>query len=87
MILFFSITEGFPNIVEICGQLILEKSSLLKQIPGDCLQQLVGTNSPHEGAMYAGIMSSIATFEDHIAICDTGTETSIHALLSLVFGG
>ncbi|XP_058207044.1 uncharacterized protein LOC131320355 isoform X3 [Rhododendron vialii] len=65
------VVKGFPKIVEICGQLILEKSSLLKQIPGDWLQQLVGTNSPHEGAMYAGIMSSLATFEDHIAICDT----------------
>ncbi|KAI8574290.1 hypothetical protein RHMOL_Rhmol01G0343000 [Rhododendron molle] len=65
------VVKGFPKIVEICGQLILEKSSLLKQIPGDWLQQLVGTNSPHEGAMYAGIMSSMATFEDHIAICDT----------------
>ncbi|KAH7864290.1 hypothetical protein Vadar_027896 [Vaccinium darrowii] len=65
------VVKGSQKILEICGQLTLEKSSLLKQIPGGWLQQLVGTNCPQEGIMYTGFMSSLAAFENHIALCDT----------------
>ncbi|KAI8012820.1 hypothetical protein LOK49_LG05G01753 [Camellia lanceoleosa] len=65
------IVRGFPKILERCGPMVLEKSSLLKQIPGDWLQQLVGNNSALGEITCAGLMSSIATFQDHIVVCDT----------------
>ncbi|PSR94920.1 NHL repeat-containing protein [Actinidia chinensis var. chinensis] len=66
------VVKGFPKIVEVCGRMIQEKSSLLKQIPGYWLQQFLGNNGLFEGITYAGLMSSLATFQDHVVICDTG---------------
>ncbi|KAL6968044.1 hypothetical protein U1Q18_033848 [Sarracenia purpurea var. burkii] len=63
--------KGFPKIWEICGQMILEKSSLSKQLPGDWMQQQVDNNCSIDGIPYAGLMSSLTTFQDHIVICDT----------------
>ncbi|KAL7246942.1 hypothetical protein ACSBR2_001953 [Camellia fascicularis] len=65
------IVRGFPKILERCGPMVLEKSSLLKQIPGDWLQQLIGDNSALGEITCAGLMSSIATFQDDIVVCDT----------------
>ncbi|KAK9282548.1 hypothetical protein L1049_005469 [Liquidambar formosana] len=65
------VVKGFPKILEICGQMIMEKVSLLKQMPCDWLQQCAGSNSSLEGIPYAGLMSSLAMFQDHIIICDT----------------
>nr|GMC77855.1 uncharacterized protein LOC109190975 isoform X1 [Ipomoea batatas] len=69
---FFLYTEGFSNISEICGHLILEKSDILKQIPNDLLKQLMHTDCSLEGIPYAGLISSIATFQDDLIICNTG---------------
>nr|GMC46682.1 uncharacterized protein LOC109190975 isoform X4 [Ipomoea batatas] len=69
---FFLYTEGFSNISEICGHLILEKSDILKQIPNDLLKQLMHTDCSLEGIQYAGLISSIATFQDDLIICNTG---------------
>ncbi|KAA8550640.1 hypothetical protein F0562_002324 [Nyssa sinensis] len=65
------VVKGFPKILEICGQVILEKTSLLKQMACDWLQQQAGNNCSLEGIPYAGLMSSLATFQDNIIICDT----------------
>nr|GME10586.1 uncharacterized protein LOC109190975 isoform X1 [Ipomoea batatas] len=65
------IVEGFSNISEICGHLILEKSNILKQIPNDLLKQLMHTDCSLEGIPYAGLISSIATFQDDHIICNT----------------
>ncbi|XAR60981.1 hypothetical protein NMG60_11034547 [Bertholletia excelsa] len=50
--------KGCPRISELFGEMMLEKSSLLKQIPGDW--------DP-----YASLLSSLATIQDHVVICDT----------------
>ncbi|XP_019154889.1 PREDICTED: uncharacterized protein LOC109151360 isoform X2 [Ipomoea nil] len=65
------IVEGFSNILEKCGHLILEKSNILKQIPNDLLKQLTHTDCSLEGIPYADLISSIATFQDDIIICNT----------------
>ncbi|GFY99503.1 NHL domain-containing protein [Actinidia rufa] len=65
------VVKGLPKIMEVCGQMIQEKSSLLKQIPGDWLQQYIGNNGLSEGITYAGLISSLATFQDRVVICDT----------------
>nr|GLL39481.1 uncharacterized protein LOC109190975 isoform X1 [Ipomoea trifida] len=69
---YFLYTEGFLNISEICGHLILEKSNILKQIPNDLLKQLMHTDCSLEGIPYADLISSIATFQDDLIICNTG---------------
>lgn len=65
------IVEGFSNISEICGHLILEKSNILKQIPNDLLKQLMHTDCSLEGIPHADLISSIATFQDDLIICNT----------------
>ncbi|KAM7523396.1 hypothetical protein LguiA_013298 [Lonicera macranthoides] len=65
------VVKGFPKILEICGHMIMEKSSLLKQMPSHWLQQHVDSNCSLEEFPYAGLMSSAATFQDHIVICDS----------------
>lgn len=51
----------------------MEKLAVLNKMPHDWLQQQVDSNFSLEGIPYAGLMSSLATFQDDIVICDTGT--------------
>ncbi|XP_059626157.1 uncharacterized protein LOC132269124 isoform X2 [Cornus florida] len=69
------VVKGFPKISEFCGQMILEKTSLLKQMPCDWLQQQSNTIYSFERIQYAGLMSSLAAFQDYIIICDTVCQT------------
>ncbi|KAK1351252.1 Six-bladed beta-propeller [Heracleum sosnowskyi] len=64
------VLEGFSKIWEICGQMILEKSALLKNMPSEWLQQQVGPDCALEGVQYASLMSSVATYQDHVVVCD-----------------
>ncbi|KAL8146826.1 hypothetical protein AgCh_004531 [Apium graveolens] len=64
------VVKGFSKIWEICGQMILEKSALLKQMPLEWLQQQVGPDCPLEGVQYASLMSSMATYQDDVVVCD-----------------
>ena len=64
--------EGFANIMEICGPLIQEKSSLLKEIPSSSLPLHIATKFSVEGMSHAGLVSSVATFQGNIVICDSG---------------
>ncbi|XP_057965998.1 uncharacterized protein LOC131156378 isoform X4 [Malania oleifera] len=66
------VITGFPKIWEICGWMIMEKVSILKQLPHEWLQHEVDQNSPLKEIPYAGLMSSLATFQNHVIICDTG---------------
>lgn len=63
--------RGSAKILDICGQLILEKSSLLKEIPSSSLPQNLANNLSVEGNPPAGLISSVATFQDNIVICDS----------------
>ncbi|KAL7593665.1 hypothetical protein Lser_V15G32037 [Lactuca serriola] len=61
--------EGSSKIIEIYGQLIKEKSSLVKEILPS--QQLPQNNFSVEGISRAGLLYSVVTFQDNIVICDT----------------
>ncbi|GJT00728.1 NHL repeat-containing protein [Tanacetum coccineum] len=65
------VVKGFANIMEICGPLILKKSSLLKEIPSSSLPQHIATKVSVEGILHAGLVSSVATFQDNVVICDS----------------
>ncbi|KAL5562090.1 hypothetical protein UlMin_031837 [Ulmus minor] len=62
--------KGFPKVLEICGQQILEKVSHLKQMPHDWLQQQANAVYSPEGLPYAGLISSMTTLQDHQILCD-----------------
>ncbi|CAI9774419.1 unnamed protein product [Fraxinus pennsylvanica] len=64
------VVKESSKILEICGEMILEKSIPLKQIPTNWLQQQLDANCPFEEIPYAGLMSSVATYQDHIVVCN-----------------
>ena len=66
-------SEGIPKVLEICGEMIMEKLYVLNKMPHDWLQQQVDSTFSLVGIPYAGLVSSLATFQDDIVICDTGT--------------
>ncbi|KAL7606447.1 hypothetical protein Lser_V15G18817 [Lactuca serriola] len=63
------VVKGSSKIIEICGQLIKEKSSLVKEILPS--QQLPQNNFSVEGISRAALLYSVVTFQDNIVICDT----------------
>ncbi|GMI66387.1 embryo defective 1974 [Hibiscus trionum] len=63
--------KGLPNTLEFCRHFILEKVSLLKMMPDYLLQQQSDANLSREELPYAGLISCVATFENHIIMCDT----------------
>ncbi|KAG4120426.1 hypothetical protein ERO13_D11G143350v2 [Gossypium hirsutum] len=65
------VVRGFPNTLEFCRHFILEKVSLLKKMPDYLLQQQRDANLAREGLPYAGLISCVTTFENHIIMCDT----------------
>ncbi|KAG4174681.1 hypothetical protein ERO13_A11G137000v2 [Gossypium hirsutum] len=65
------VVKGFPNTLEFCRHFILEKVSLLKKMPHYLLQHQRDANLAREGLPYAGLISCITTFENHIIMCDT----------------
>ncbi|XP_021274503.1 uncharacterized protein LOC110409476 [Herrania umbratica] len=65
------VVKGFPNILELCRHLIMEKLSLLKKMPDYLLQDQTDTNLALEGFPYTGLISSVTTFQNHVVMCDT----------------
>lgn len=61
--------------MEICGQIIVDKVSILRRMPSDWLQHQFDTNCSLKEIPCAGLLSSLASFQDHVIICDTGSET------------
>ncbi|KAL8531104.1 hypothetical protein ACS0TY_007931 [Phlomoides rotata] len=59
------------RILEICGQMILERCTPLRHLPAELLQQQIDSNFSLEGIPYGGLMSSVATWQDHVVFCDT----------------
>ncbi|CAH9135975.1 unnamed protein product [Cuscuta epithymum] len=64
------IVRGFSNIMEICGHTIMEKSNILKQVPDGLLKRVVHTSCSLEGVPYAALISSIATLQDDVIVCN-----------------
>ncbi|KAI3449881.1 hypothetical protein Pfo_006546 [Paulownia fortunei] len=71
------VVKESSKILEICGQMILEKCIPLRQLPAVWLQQQVNANCSFEGIPYAGLMSSVATCQDHVVLCDTVGQTVV----------
>ncbi|KAF7825724.1 Protein SUPPRESSOR OF QUENCHING 1, chloroplastic isoform A [Senna tora] len=62
---------GSSENFEICRQQITKKLSLLDQVPSDWLQQQTENTCPMEGLPHSGLLSSMATLQNQIFICDT----------------
>ncbi|KAM1570401.1 hypothetical protein ACFX10_035402 [Malus domestica] len=66
------VIRGFPKILEVCGQQVMEKVALLKQMPHDWLQQQTNVICSPEQLPYAGLLSSLTTLQNHVILCDMG---------------
>ncbi|TQE12463.1 hypothetical protein C1H46_002116 [Malus baccata] len=66
------VIRGFPKILEVCGQQVMEKLALLKQMPHDWLQQQTNVICSPEQLPYAGLLSSLTTLQNHVILCDMG---------------
>ncbi|KAH6837114.1 hypothetical protein C2S53_017284 [Perilla frutescens var. hirtella] len=64
------VIEESSKILEICGQMILEKCDPLRQLPDVWLKQHVDTNCSLEGIPYGGLLSSAASCQDDVIFCD-----------------
>ncbi|XP_042002523.1 uncharacterized protein LOC121751795 isoform X3 [Salvia splendens] len=64
------VIEESSKILEICGQMILEKCEPLRQLPVHWLKQQVDTNCSLEGIQYGGLMSSVASCQDDVVFYD-----------------
>ncbi|XP_073021762.1 uncharacterized protein [Primulina eburnea] len=65
------------KILEICGQMMMDKSISARHVPSDWLEQQLAASCSFDGIPYAGLMSSTATFQDHIVLCDTVGQTVV----------
>lgn len=63
------------------GHLIMDRLSVLKQIPDGTLQQPSDANIATGGSPYMDLLSSLTPFKNCIIICDSGTNVSIDELL------
>ncbi|KAF2322815.1 hypothetical protein GH714_031051 [Hevea brasiliensis] len=63
--------KGFPKILETYGQLIMDKVSLLKQMPSDWLQRCINADSSPKVFPFASLISAVTTFHNLIVVCDT----------------
>lgn len=64
------VVKGLPKVLEICGEMIMEKTSVLKHVPSDWLQQQLDLTSSLNGIPYSGFLSCVAKFRDDLVLCD-----------------
>ncbi|KAK1290680.1 hypothetical protein QJS10_CPB18g01992 [Acorus calamus] len=62
--------KGFSSIMEMCGQIIMEKVAPVKAFPEELKQRLDHRYSVN-GFPYAGLVSSIASLQNSVVFCDT----------------
>ncbi|XP_073143249.1 uncharacterized protein [Henckelia pumila] len=65
------------KILEICGQMMKDKSISTRHVPSDWVEKQLAATCSFDGIPYAGLMSSVATFQDHIVFCDTVGQTVV----------
>jgi len=63
---------GSPRILEICGQSIMKRLSVIDRIPSDWFQHETKSASLLEGLPHSDLLSSLATLQNHIFVCDPG---------------
>ncbi|XP_051118786.1 uncharacterized protein LOC127242999 isoform X2 [Andrographis paniculata] len=71
------VVKESSKILEICGQMILEKLAPLSHLPSDWLDRHSSHCYSFEGLPYAGLMSSVATCQDHDLFCNTVGQTVV----------
>ncbi|QCE04471.1 Six-bladed beta-propeller [Vigna unguiculata] len=64
------VLEGSPRILEICGQSIMKRLSVIDRIPSDWFQHETKSASLLEGLPHSDLLSSLATLQNHIFVCD-----------------
>ncbi|CAA7017137.1 unnamed protein product [Microthlaspi erraticum] len=64
------VVEGFPGIMEVCGELMTEKLSVLKHLPSNWLQQQTKAISSCKEQPNASLLSSFTEFGDEIVMTD-----------------
>lgn len=79
------VVKGFSTILETYGEQILEKVSILKQMPYDWLQQQANTACSPVELPYVGLISSFTTFLNQLILCDMGTDFLCINLFLLLF--
>ncbi|XP_061367843.1 uncharacterized protein LOC133310856 isoform X2 [Gastrolobium bilobum] len=62
--------EGSPRILEVCGQRIMKKLSVLDRIPCDWFEQQTNIGCLVEGLPRYDLLSSVTTLQKNIFICD-----------------
>jgi len=63
---------GSPRILEICGQPVMKRLSVIDGIPSHWFQQEIKYGFLLGGLPHSDLLSSIATLHNHIFICDPG---------------
>ncbi|WZZ62949.1 hypothetical protein YC2023_063056 [Brassica napus] len=82
------VVEGFQGIMEIYGELITEKLSLLKHLPSTWLQQQTKAITSCKEQPSAALLSSFSEFGDDIVMTDTElTEYKKHTSAILINSG
>ncbi|ESW06038.1 hypothetical protein PHAVU_010G014600 [Phaseolus vulgaris] len=64
------VLEGSPRILEICGQPIMKRLSIIDGIPSHLFQQETKYGFLLGGLPHSDLLSSLATLHNHIFICD-----------------
>lgn len=66
------VVRGRSRIMENYGQLIMDRLSVLQQIPDETLQRQSDANIVTGGLPYLDLLSSLTPFQNCIIICDSG---------------
>ncbi|CAN1269675.1 Protein SUPPRESSOR OF QUENCHING 1, chloroplastic, partial [Linum perenne] len=65
------VIKGFRKIMDTFGNLIMDKLSLLKELPSDWLERQTDAYWSSKEIPYATLISSLSTCNDHVFVCDT----------------
>ncbi|XP_042382981.1 uncharacterized protein LOC121975416 [Zingiber officinale] len=68
------IVKGVSNVMEICGDMIMEKATLLKEISENLPPKTFHHCLSDEGMCFSGWLSSIAMFQDDIIFCNADSQ-------------
>ncbi|CAN1767389.1 Protein SUPPRESSOR OF QUENCHING 1, chloroplastic, partial [Linum perenne] len=68
------VIKGFRKIMDTFGNLIMDKLSLLKELPSDWLERQTDAYWSSKEIPYATLISSLSTCNDHVFVCDTNSQ-------------
>ncbi|THU62382.1 hypothetical protein C4D60_Mb01t04550 [Musa balbisiana] len=68
------IVRGVSNIMEMCGDMIMEKVTLVKDIYQNMPSKRLHHCLSFEGIPFAGLFSSVASFQNDVILCDAASQ-------------